>query len=189
MAVNLEYRDRLRDLVLREGVRRGAITLASGQRSDYYIDCRKVTTHPQGAFLVAEIILDMLAGDDVAAIGGPTLGADPIVGAVCYASHCRGRPLHGFMVRKATKQHGMQNLIEGHLPPGGRVAVIEDVLTTGGSVLRAVQAVEKAGARVVCVVGVVDRLAGAREKLETADRRFSPIFTIDDLGLAGEDRP
>ena len=183
MPVNPEYRERLRQLILREGVRHGQVKLSKGGTSNYYIDCRMVTTHPEGAFLIAEIILDMLAEDEVAAIGGPTLGADPIVGAVCYASHCRSRPLVGFIVRKATKEHGMQKMIEGHLPPGARVAIVEDVLTTGGSVLDVIREVEGAGGRVARVIGVVDRLQGAREKFDAAGYRFTPIFTKQDLGL------
>jgi orotate phosphoribosyltransferase len=183
MAVNPEYRERLRELIRREGVRLGEVKLSKGGTSTYYIDCRMVTTHPEGAFLIGEIILDMLAGEKLDAIGGPTLGADPIVGAVCYASFCRNQPLPGFMVRKATKEHGLQKMIEGHLPQGARVAIVEDVLTTGGSVLEAIREVEKAGGRVARIIGIVDRLQGAREKFEAAGYRFTPIFTKTDLGL------
>lgn len=183
MAVNPEYRKRLLELIRREGVRYGDVKLSKGGTSKYYIDCRMVTTHPEGAFLLGEIILDMLAGERVDAIGGPTLGADPIVGAVCYASYCRNRPLPGFIVRKATKEHGLQKMVEGHLPSGARVVVVEDVLTTGGSVIDAIAEVEKAGATVVRVIGVVDRLQGARERFEAAGYRFTPIFTRTELGL------
>jgi len=183
MPVNPEYRDRLMEVIRREGVRFGEVKLSKGGTSSYYIDCRMVTTHPEGAFLIGEIILDMLAEGEVDAIGGPTLGADPIVGAVCYASHCRNRPLPGFIVRKATKEHGMQKMIEGHLPKGARVVVVEDVLTSGGSVVDAIHEVERAGAQVVRVIGIVDRLQGAREKLEGLGYRFTPIFTKNDLGL------
>ena len=184
MAVNPEYRERLLELINREAVRYGEVKLSKGGTSHYYIDCRMVTTHPEGAFLIGEIILEMLAdGPQVAAIGGPTLGADPIVGAVCYASHCHNRPLPGFIVRNATKAHGMQKMVEGHLPQGGSVVVVEDVLTTGGSVLEAIAEVERAGAKVVRVIGIVDRLQGAREKFEGAGYPFTPIFTLDDLAI------
>jgi orotate phosphoribosyltransferase len=178
-----EHRERLKQIILDEGVKWGKVTLASGAVADYYIDCRVVTTHPEGAYRIGEIILDMIAGEDVAAVGGPTLGADPIVGAVCYASHWRSRPLPGFIVRKEAKGHGMQKLIEGHLPEGANVVVVEDVLTSGGSVLKAVKAVEEAGARVVRIIGIVDRQAGARKLFEDAGYVFTPIFTIADLGL------
>lgn len=183
MPVNPEYRDRLKALILEEGVRHGDVQLSKGGTSTYYIDCRMVTTHSEGAFLIAEIILDMIARDEVAAIGGPTLGADPIVGAVCYASFCRSRPLPGFIVRKSVKEHGMQKRIEGHVAAGDRVVVVEDVLTTGGSVLEAVAAIEEAGGQVVRIIGLVDRLQGARERFEAAGYPFTPIFTRDDLGL------
>jgi len=183
MPVNPDYRKRLLELVKTVGVRRGEVKLSKGGISSYYIDCRMVTTHPEGAFLVGEIILDMLEGEQVDAIGGPTLGADPIVGAVCYASYCRNRPLPGFIVRKATKEHGLQKMIEGHIADGARVAVVEDVLTTGGSVLEAIAEIEKAGAKVVRIIGLVDRLEGARERFEAAGYTFTPIFTRADLGL------
>jgi len=183
MPVNPEYRQRLLELIRREAVRYRGVQLSKGGTSSYYIDCRMVTTHPEGAFLAAEIILDMIAEEGIAAIGGPTLGADPIVGAVCYASHCRGAPLPGFIVRKAVKEHGMQKMIEGNLPEGGRVAIVEDVLTTGGSVLDTIREVERAGARVARVIGIVDRLQGARERIEGAGYRFTPIFTREDLGI------
>ncbi len=183
MPVNPEYRKRLIEVVRREGVRFGEVRLSKGGTSSYYIDCRMVTTHPEGAFLIGEIILDMLEGEKVDAIGGPTLGADPIVGAVCYASYCRNKPLPGFIVRKATKEHGLQKMIEGHIAEGASVVVVEDVFTTGGSVLEAVKEVERAGARVVRIIGLVDRLQGAREKFEGAGYRFTPIFTKTDLGL------
>ena len=191
MSVNPDYRDRLRELIEREAIQYGEVKLSKGGTSHYYIDCRLVTTHPEGAFLIGEIILDMIADDGVAALGGPTLGADPIVGAVCYASYCRNRPLPGFIVRKETKAHGMQKLVEGHLPEGARVVVVEDVLTTGGSVLEAIAKIEAAGAEVVRVVGIVDRLQGARERFEAAGYRFTPIFTLDELTIkpAGEVLP
>jgi len=183
MPVNPDYRERLRALILREAVRHGEVKLSKGGTSSYYIDCRMVTTHPEGAFLIGEIILDMIAGEKIDAIGGPTLGADPIVGAVCYASFCRNQPLPGFIVRKATKEHGMQKMIEGHLAPGARVVVVEDVFTTGGSVLEAIREIEKAGGKVARVIGIVDRLQGAREKFQANGYTFTPVFTKADLGL------
>ncbi|NQT87507.1 orotate phosphoribosyltransferase [bacterium] len=184
MSIHQEHYERLKQIVLDEGVKIGKVRLASGAIADYYIDCRSVTTHPEGAYRIAEIILDMIADDDVDALGGPTLGADPIVGAVCYASHCRNRPLPGFIVRKEAKGHGMQKMIEGHMPEGAKVVVVEDVLTSGGSVLKAVRAIEEAGGTVVRIVGIVDRQAGASTLFRKAGYELSTIFTKDDLGLA-----
>jgi orotate phosphoribosyltransferase len=184
MGSNPDYRKRLKDLILQEGVRFvEGVTLSKGGTSTYYIDCRMVTTHPEGAFLIAEMILDLIEEDDVVAVGGPTLGADPIVGAVCYASRCRNRPLRGFLVRKEEKKHGMQKLVEGQLPDGGRVVVVEDVVTSGGSVLEAIRQIEARGATVVRVIAVVDRLQGARKAFEDAGYRFTPLFTREELGI------
>lgn len=183
MPVNPEYRTRLVELIRREAVRFGQVQLSKAGQSDYYIDCRLATTHPEGAFLIGETILDMLDDEPVDAIGGPTLGADPIVGAVCYASHCRNRPLRGFIVRKEAKRHGLQKMIEGQLKPDDRVVVVEDVLTSGGSVLEAIGHIEDAGAKVVRVIGIVDRLQGAREAIEGRGYRFTPFFTRDDLRI------
>ena len=183
MAANPEYHARLRALIGRKAVIYEKVQLSSGATSHYYIDCRVITTDPEGAFLLGEIILDMIADEDVAAIGGPTMGADPIVGAVCYASHCRNRPLPGFLVRKEPKKHGMQKMIEGHLPPGARVVVVEDVVTKGGSVLDAVAKVREAGGIVDRVIAIVDRLDEGRQRIEAAGCRFTPIFTLDDLDI------
>lgn len=184
MGANPEYRCRLKELIEREGVKYAeGIQLSKGGTANYYIDCRMVTTHPEGAFLIAEIILDLIEDDDVAAVGGPTLGADPIVGAVCYASQCRNRPLGGFLVRKAEKQHGMQKLVEGQLPEGGEVVVVEDVVTSGGSVIEAIEKIEERGVKVSRVIAVVDRLQGARDAFESRGCRFTPIFTKDDLEI------
>jgi orotate phosphoribosyltransferase len=184
MGTNPDCRQRLKELILREGVKRVKdVKLSKGGTSSFYVDCRMVTTHPEGAFLIAETILDMIEDDDVDAVGGPTLGADPIVGAVCYASQCRNRPLRGFLVRKEEKQHGLQKLVEGQLPEGGNVVVVEDVVTSGGSVLEAIQRIEARGASVARIIAVVDRLQGARDKFEAAGYRFTPIFTREELGI------
>ncbi len=182
MGTNPEYRERLRALLCREAVTVGKpIRLKSGKMSDFYVDCRVVSTHPEGAFLIAELILELIEEEDVAAVGGPTLGADPIVGAVCYASYCHNRPLDGFIVRKEAKEHGKGKAIEGRLPQGGRVVVVEDVITSGGSVLAAVKKVEDAGAEVAEIIAVVDRQEGGREEIEKAGYPFTAIFTRKEL--------
>lgn len=155
-------------------VKVGDFTLSSGKKSDFYVDCRKVTLDPQGARLIARIILEKIAGLKVDAIGGLTLGADPITSSVVALSD-----LPGFIVRKQAKEHGTKQRIEGNLQPGWQVVIVEDVATTGASALEAVRAVEAAGAKVVKVISVVDREEGARQALKNYD--FDPIFKKSEL--------
>jgi orotate phosphoribosyltransferase len=179
-----EWRPRLRQLLLDHALIRGEIILASGRVSPYYIDGKMVTLSAEGAYLAAQGILEAVAGDALDAIGGPPRGADPLGGAVAALSFPRGRPLVAFMIRKEPKTHGTRKMIEGPLPPHARVAIVEDVVTTGGSVLDAIAVVEAAGATVARIVVLVDRLAGAREAFERRGYPFTPLFTIEDLGVS-----
>jgi len=156
-------------------------TLSSGAKSKYYIDCRKVTLNPNGLHIVVDSLIEKLQQYNINSVGGPVIGADPIVGGLLYA----GRHYRGFLVRKATKEHGMQNLIEGNLREGDKVAVVEDVVTSGGSVFKAIEAIENAGATVSVVVPILDRLAGASENFASRGYEFSPLITLDDLGIDG----
>lgn len=180
-----ESRQRLLALLKRDALRTGSFVLASGRRSHFYIDGRKVTLSAEGAALIAELILNVLAPEaDIAAVGGLSLGADPIVGAVLARAAERGRPeLRGFLVRKQAKTHGTGNLVEGPLEPGSRVVIVDDVATTGGSSLQAVDAVEALGCKVVLVVVVLDRLEGAAGAFAQRGLRFVPLLTIRDLGV------
>jgi orotate phosphoribosyltransferase len=159
-------RARLIALLRQRSVRRQRVVLASGRESDFYVDARLTTLDPEGAHLVAGLVLDRLAAD-VEAVGGPVTGADPIVGAVVAASWTRGRPVHGFMVRKEAKGHGLGQWLEGraNLREGARVCMIEDTVTSGGSVVRAVERVRAAGLEVVQCICVVDREEGAADAL------------------------
>ncbi|MFA5113222.1 MAG: orotate phosphoribosyltransferase [Candidatus Margulisiibacteriota bacterium] len=150
-------------------VKTGDFTLSSGKKSDFYVDCRKVTLHPRGAKLVGKLVLEKIKGLKVDAVGGMTLGADPITGAVVTLSD-----LPGFIVRKKEKEHGTRQKIEGHIAPGWNVVIVEDVATTGGSARQAIEAVEQAGAKVVKVISVVDREEGAKEALAKYD--FDPLL-------------
>lgn len=150
-------------------VKTGDFTLSSGKKSNFYVDCRKVTLHPRGAKLVGKLVLEKIKGLKVDAVGGMTLGADPITGAVVTLSD-----LPGFIVRKKEKEHGTRQKIEGHIAPGWNVVIVEDVATTGGSALQAIEAVEQAGAKVVKVISVVDREEGAKEALAKYD--FDPLL-------------
>jgi orotate phosphoribosyltransferase len=161
-------------LKTKEAVKFGDFTLSSGKKSDFYVDCRKITLHPQGARLIAQIILEKIKGSKVDAIGGLTLGADPITSSVVALSD-----IPGFIVRKKEKEHGTRQKIEGIIEPGFNVVIVEDVATTGASALQAIEAVEAVGAKVVKVIAVVDREEGAAEALKNYD--FDPIIKKSDL--------
>jgi orotate phosphoribosyltransferase len=178
-------RERLVALLKRDSLRLGSFTLASGRASHFYIDGRKVTLSAEGAALIAEGVLDLLAEDPtIAAVGGLTMGADPIVGATLALAVGRGRSnLQGFLVRKQCKGHGLCNLVEGPLSQGAVVAIVDDVATTGGSSLQAVDAVEALGCKVAMVIVVLDRLEGASQAFEARGLRFRSLLTIRDLGV------
>lgn len=170
----MNAREELLTLLKDKAVKWGKFTLSSGGTSDFYVDGKQITLSPRGAYLVATLILDMLKDEPVEAIGGPTLGADPIVAAVAALSQDTARPLPAFIVRSDQKKHGLQKRIEGILKPGMRVAVVDDVITQGTAVARAIEAVEEAGATVVKVLCLVDREEGGAEAL--AKYNFTPIF-------------
>lgn len=163
-------------------VRWGSFTLASGATSDLYVDARQTTLHAEGARLIAEAVLDRL-DPAVVAVGGPVSGADPIAGAVAALSGLRGRPVHGFMVRKEAKGHGRKLFVEGreNLDDGAAVCVVEDTVTTGGSLLQAIARVEEAGLRVAQVIVVVDREEGAAERVAAAGYPFCALVRRRDL--------
>lgn len=167
--------ERLKLLLKETGAfKAGDFTLSSGKKSNYYIDCRKITLHPEGSRLIAKIILEKIKGLKVDAIGGLTLGADPITSSVVAISD-----IPGFIVRKKEKEHGTKQKIEGHIKAGWNAVIVEDVSTTGVSALQAIEAVEAAGAKVVKVISVVDREEGAAEVLK--NYAFDPIFKRGEL--------
>ncbi len=171
-------RERLREILRERSVLRGRFKLASGRESDYYIDARLTTLDPEGLSLIGGIFLREIARDpEIVAVGGPTIGADPIVGAMLSLSHERGEPLRGFLVRKVEKVHGTGRLLEGNVGAGDRVAIVEDVATTGGSILRAIEVVERVEAVVKKVLVVVDRQEGARG----LGIEFFAIFRVGEL--------
>ena len=178
----MDPRTRLLDLLAQRSARRGSFTLASGRQSELYIDCRLTTMHPEGLSLIGPAGLHALGerGWHPDSVGGLTLGADPVSYAIAYASQLAGLPTRAFTVRKEAKTHGTGKLIEGAYLAGDRVVVIEDVITTGGSALRAVEAVRAAGGRVVGVLSVVDREEGGREAIEAAG------LEVASLALASE---
>ena len=178
-----QAKKRLRELVNEKAVIRGDFVLTSGAKSNYYIDGKFISLTSEGLAYFARVVLDIIKDDEVDLIGGMTLGADPIIGAVVAMSQLVGRPLDGIIVRKETKEHGRGKQIEGPMKKGAKVAIIEDVVTTGGSSLKAIDAVEKASGTVVKVICLVDRLAGGRKSFESKGYDFESIFTIDDLDI------
>jgi len=162
----------------------GDFTLASGKKAKYYLDGKQVTLDGEGVRLVAEGILDLLATDKLPdAIGGMAIGADPITAAVITMSAVRGTPIRGFMVRKESKGHGTNQFVEGPVQPGDEVVIVEDVVTTGGSSLKAIERVEAFGMKVAGVIAIIDRMEGGREAFEGRGYRLQSLLTIQDFGI------
>ena len=177
---------RLIELIKQLAVVHGKVTLSSGIEADYYVDLRRATLHHEAAPLIGQVVLDMLdaAGiTDFDAVGGLTMGADPVATAILHQAAARGRNIDAFVVRKQAKAHGMGRQVEGPDVKGKRVVVVEDTSTTGGSPLTAAQALVDAGATVVAVATVVDRDTGAQKVIEDAGYRYLTAVTLDDLGL------
>jgi orotate phosphoribosyltransferase len=181
-------RERLVGLVRRCSLLRGGqIRLVSGAESSFYFNMKPTCFDPEGAALVGELVLDEVARDGALLVGGLEMGAVPIVACVAQLSFIRGRPVAGFFVRKAAKEHGTRKIVEG-LPEGVQIAgkralLVDDVTTTGGSVLRAVEAAREAGAEVETVVTIVDRLEGAEANLARHDLRLIPLTTARDYDI------
>jgi len=174
-------RARLRQILLERSIRFGDFTLASGAKSKYYADVRQTSLHPEGAILIAKLMDPILVEHGVRAIGGLTMGADPIVGATIAWTQLQGRGLLGFLVRKEQKAHGMGNKIEGPFDKSLPAAIVDDVITKGGSALTAFQAVKDAGGDVRVVVCVVDRCEGGAEQFASLGVPFRSIFTIQEF--------
>jgi orotate phosphoribosyltransferase len=174
-------RDELAELVRRLSVVHGRVTLSSGKEADYYVDLRRATLHHRAAALIGKLMRELTADWEYAAVGGLTLGADPVATAIMHAP---GRPVDAFVVRKSVKTHGLQRLIEGTDVAGLKVLVVEDTSTTGNSALTAVRAVRDAGAQVVGVATVVDRATGAAEAIEAEGLPYRSALGLADLGLA-----
>lgn len=181
--MTLEQRKRFLELVKERGLLRGDFTLASGAKSSYFFDLKMVTLSPEGAYLTGKLVFELLRESGVDAVGGLTLGADPIVTAVAIASHLEGKPIPALIVRGELKEHGTQKAIEGSLPTkGSKVAIVEDVITKGGATLKAIEAVEAAGCRVAKVVALVDRHQGGSDELKRRGYDFTAILHADAEG-------
>jgi len=178
-------RARLHELLLQHAYARKKVVLASGRESDFYIDCRGVALCAEGHVLIGRLVLEaaLALEPELQGVGGLTLGADPIASAVSLTSALQGRPVGAFLVRKEAKAHGSTNWVEGLqlLPAAARVVVVEDVLTTGGSSLKAVERARAAGLQVTGVVALVDRSEGGRENLEAAGLKVTSLFARGDF--------
>ena len=174
-------RDALLAEIQKKAVIHGRVVLSSGKEADYYVDLRRVTLDAVAAPMVGKVMLEATAAVEYDAVGGLTLGADPVATAMLHAAGAQGRHLDAFVVRKSEKQHGLQRRIEGPDVAGRRVLAVEDTSTTGGSVLTAVDALKAAGADVVAVAVIVDR--GARAAVEEAGLRYICAYEREDLGL------
>ena len=172
-------------LIKAEAVFHGDFTLASGKHATYYVDMRRLTLDHRAAPAIGRIVLDLMRGlDGIAAVGGLTLGADPIANAVVHESVRAGKPVDAFVVRKEPKDHGRGRQIEGADVTGKRVVVVEDTSTTGGSPLKAVEVLRAAGSDPVAVISIVDRKTGAQAAIEAAGLQWLAAIDLDDLGLA-----
>ncbi len=179
-----ELKKRLFGLLQKQALKRGNFVLSSGKTSNYYLDGRSITLSSEGAYLVAGIILESIKKDNIDAIGGPTLGADPIAGALACLSHIQKIPLKTFIVRKQVKEHGTQQQIEGPaLKKQDRVILVDDVATTGKALIEAKLALEAIGVKVIKAIVIVDRNEGAGENLAKAGLLLESIFSRQDLGL------
>jgi len=179
----MDKREKLKNLILEKAVKRGDFTLTSGQKSTYYINGKLIALDSEGLALMAEFFLAEIEKEDIEAVGGMVIGADPIVGAILATAHSKGIKLDGFLVRKEPKGHGTRSQIEGPVKEGAKVAIIEDVSTTGGSSKKAIDALAGLGCKIVKVITLVDRQQGAAENFAQWGYKFSSIFTKEELGL------
>lgn len=178
----MSSREQLKEQIVKKAVVHGKVILSSGKEADYYVDLRRVTLDAEASPLVGEVMLDLLKDWDYEAVGGLTLGADPVATAMMHVAAQRGKKIDSFVVRKAEKQHGLQRRIEGPDVKGRRVVAVEDTSTTGGSVLTAVEALREAGAIVVGVAVIVER--GAKQAILDAGLEYRSAFSLNDLGLS-----
>jgi orotate phosphoribosyltransferase len=175
--------DRLLQLALERGaLKYGEFTLSSGKKGSYYFDGRLLSLDPEGAHLIGKALLPLLRQSGVQAVGGPTVGADPIVTAVALTSHLEGTPISAFIVRKEAKEHGTRQLIEGPLEMGSRVAIVDDTCTTGNSLLQAIHAAEAVGCAVVKVLAILDRREGGAEELQKRGYEFTSLMAANPEG-------
>ncbi|MBI3469156.1 MAG: orotate phosphoribosyltransferase [Planctomycetes bacterium] len=182
-------RGRLLHLIRTRAYRAGEVTLASGRTSDFYIDGKMIEISPEGAYLIGEVLHEQIRGMNAVAVGGLAVGAVPLVASIVISAYHHGSGIEGFFVRDEAKSHGTMKVIEGYLPnPGDRIVVIDDVITSGKSVMKAIEAVKARGAEIAGVLAIVDRDAGARQFFESQGYRYESVFTKQDVleGMPGK---
>jgi len=179
-------KEKLIELIRQEALKFGEFKLASGKLAKFYLDCRKVTLHPQGANQIADGMLQLLGDKRPDAVGGMAIGADPITGAIITVAGQQGHNLRGFIVRKEAKEHGTGQAVEGPVQPGDRVVIVEDVITSGGSALRAVERAREFGLEVIGALAIIDRLAGGADAFEKQGVSLRTLLTIRDFGIEPE---
>lgn len=182
-AVTMYDRDRLMELFKERALKFGEFTLASGKTASYYLDGKQIILHSEGLRLVSEGLLDLLSDVEFDAIGGMSIGADPIIGGTITVAAERGRDLQGFMIRKEAKGHGTGKYVEGPVQPGMKVVIVDDVVTTGGSSLLAIDRIEEFGCKVVQVVAIVDRMEGGAANFAKRDLPLRSLLTVEDFGI------
>ncbi|MCP4193920.1 MAG: orotate phosphoribosyltransferase [Planctomycetaceae bacterium] len=179
-----EYdRNALIDLIREQALEFGDFTLASGKKAKFYLDCRKVTLDSRGANLIGAGMLELMASDSPDAVGGMAIGADPITGAIITLAGQKSRGLRGFIVRKEVKDHGKGRVVEGPVKPGDRVFIVEDVVTTGGSALKAVDRARDFGLKVIGALAIIDRLEGGEAAFASRGVPLKTLLTIRDFGI------
>lgn len=181
----ISERELLKKIILERSLKRGEFLLTSGKTSNIYLDCKNTTLHPEGGYLCARIFYDMILneGIDIYGVGGMTLGADPIVTAISIISHIEGNPIPAFIVRKEKKGHGTGSWIEGkeNIPANSSVALVEDVVTTGGSLIKAIERTREEGFKVVMAMTIVDREEGGEEAIANLGLQLQSIFKLSEL--------
>jgi len=155
--------------------------LVSGRMSNYYFNCKAVTLHPEGMYLIGNLIYDMIKDSGAKAIGGLTLGADPVAYAVSYTSYLKGKPVEAFVVRKSAKSHGTMQWIEGDVAKGDKVVIVDDVITTGKSTIEAINRAKEAGLEIAKVIGLIDRQEGGRENIEASGYKVEAVVLRDEV--------
>jgi orotate phosphoribosyltransferase len=177
-------KDRLIELIIGKAFKYSeepVFKLVSGRLSNYYFNCKAVTLHPEGMYLIGNIIFDLVKDLGVKGIGGLTLGADPIAYSAAYTSYLKGKTIEAFVVRKSPKSHGTMQWIEGNVKKGDRVVIVDDVITTGKSTIEAIKRAKEEGLKIVKVIALIDRQEGGREAVETSGYKLDSIITKDDV--------